>query len=91
MFYGLIASKDRTPTDEGYTITVDGKTWEMTELYREYQSAFRKLIKKSITGIRNKAFDPTEQNWELIQEEACEDCAYQTGCGDFIAEEVRFS
>jgi hypothetical protein len=91
MFYGLIASKDRTPTDEGYTINVDGKTWEMTELYREYQDTFRKLIEKSINGIRDEAFDPTEQNWALIQEEACEDCPYQTGCGDFIAEEVRFS
>ncbi|WP_257301033.1 PD-(D/E)XK nuclease family protein [Haloarchaeobius sp. FL176] len=91
MFYGLIASKERTPTKTGYSVDVRGKAWEMTDLYRENTSAFRTLIDESTTGIQSGAFDPTGDRWELIQEEACGDCDYQSACGDYIAEEVKFS
>jgi putative RecB family exonuclease len=91
MFYGLIGSKERTPTETGYTVDVDGKEWELTDLYREKQSAFRTLTEESVTGIQSSAFDPTGETWELIQDEACEDCNYRRACGHYIAEEVRFS
>lgn len=90
MFYGLIDSKEKTATEDGYTISVDGKAWEMTDLYREYTDAFQTLVRESITGIRSEDFDPTDRAWELIQDEACEDCEYRSACGDYIAEEVRF-
>jgi len=91
MFYGLISSKDRSPTQDGYTVSVSGKAWDMTDLYREYQDDLWGFIADSVAGIREEAFDPPEETWELIQEEACGDCDYQTACGDYIAEEVRFS
>lgn len=91
MFYGLIDSKERTATGDGYTINVDGKAWEMTDLYREYEDAFVTLVRKSITGIQSESFDPNDWPWELIHDEACEDCEYQPACGDYIAEEVRFT
>lgn len=91
MFYGLINSKERTPTDDGYTVSVDGKPWDMTELYREYTDGFQTLLREGTDGIRSNDFDPTGDRWELIQSEACPDCAYRTGCGDYIAEEVRFT
>lgn len=91
MFYGLIGSKSRTPTEDGYTVDVEGKDWEMTDLYRENSDKFRALVRDSIDGIRAGEFDPTGERWELIQEEACQDCDYRVACGDYIAEEVEFS
>lgn len=90
LFYGLIDDKDRTPTPDGYTVSVEGKAWEMTELYQTNTEAFRTLVERSVEGIRSERFDPTGDRWELIQEEACEDCDYEPACGDVIAEEVRF-
>lgn len=91
MFYGLIGSKSRTPTADGYTVSVSGKEWDMTGLYDEYQDELWAYISDSIAGIHDEAFDPTGGTWELIQEEACGDCDYQPSCGDYLAEEVRFS
>jgi putative RecB family exonuclease len=91
MFYGLIGSKSRTPTADGYTVSVSGKEWDMTDLYREYQDELWAFISDSIAGIQAEAFDPTEETWELIQEEACGGCDYQPACGDSLTEKVRFS
>lgn len=91
MFYGLIDSKSRTPTADGYTIDVSGKEHDMTDLYREYEDELWAFISDSIASIQTEAFDPTGETWELIQEEACGDCEYQAACGDYLAEEVRFS
>lgn len=91
MFYGLINSKTREATGEGYSISVSGKEWEMTDLYRSHKKELRSLLSLGVNGIRNAAFDPTEQSWSLIQEESCESCDYRRGCGDYLAEEVRFS
>ena len=91
IFYGLIGSKSRTPTDDGYTVEVSGKEWDMTGLYEEYQDELWTYISDSIAGIDEEAFDPTGETWGLIQEEACGDCDYQPACGDYLAEEVRFS
>lgn len=90
LFYGLIDSKDRTPTPDGYTVSVDGKGWEMTDLYQDNLEKFRQLVERSVEGIRSAAFDPTGDRWELIKDEACEDCDFRQACGDVIAEEVRF-
>ncbi len=91
LFYGLMGSKSRTPTDDGYTVDVSGKAWDMTDLYREYQDELWSFIKTSVEGIQTEAFDPTGEMWDLIQEEACGDCDYNPACGDYLAEEVRFS
>jgi len=91
VFYGLIGSKSRTPTADGYTVSVSGKEWDMTSLYREYKDELWAYISDSIHGINDEAFDPTEHAWELIQDEACGDCDYQSACGDALAEEVRFA
>lgn len=91
MFYGLIGSKSRTATPDGYTVSVSGKEWDMTDLYRTYYNELWDFISDSVAGIQAEAFDPTGENWELIQEEACGDCDYQPTCGDVLAEEVRFS
>jgi hypothetical protein len=91
MFYGLIGSTDRTPTADGYEVDVSGKAWEMTDLYHEYQDVFQTLLEDGIAGIRSTEFDPTENAWALIQDEACEDCDFGAACGDYLAEEVRFS
>lgn len=91
IFYGLIDSKDRTPTETDYTVNVSGKAWDMTDLYREYQDDLWTLVSDSVTGIRTEAFNPTGERWELIREEACAECDYRLACGDYISEEVRFS
>jgi putative RecB family exonuclease len=91
MFYGLIGRKTRTPTDDGYTVSVSGKAWDMTDLYREYDDALWTSISDSVAKLRAGSFDPTGDPWELIQENACGDCDYQPACGDALAEEVRFS
>lgn len=91
MLYGLIGSKTRTPTDEGYTVSVSGKAWEMTDLYREYNDDLWSYISDSIAQLRTGAFDPTGDSWELIRENSCGDCDFQPACGEALAEEVRFS
>lgn len=91
MFYGLISSKTREATGEGYSISVSGKEWDMTDLSRSHEEELRSLLSWGVDGIRDGAFDPTEQSWSLIQEEACEGCDYRRGCGDYLAEEVQFS
>jgi hypothetical protein len=91
IFYGLINSKTREPTADDYTVNVSGKPWEMTDLYRSKTETFEQLISSGIDGIRNQNFDPTGQTWELIQTETCDDCDYREACGDYLAEEVRFS
>jgi hypothetical protein len=91
VFYGLISSKTREPTADGYTVDVSGKSWEMTKLFRSQTETFNRLITDGVNGIRGQNFDPTEHNWELILSEACEECDYRPACGDYLAEEVRFS
>lgn len=91
MFYGLIESKTREPTADGYTVDVSGKAWEMADLYRSQSEVFDRLITNGVGGIREREFDPTDHGWELIQSEACEECDYRAACGDYLAEEVRFS
>jgi putative RecB family exonuclease len=91
LFYGLIDKRERTVTADGYTVAVSGKPWEMTDLYRAQADDFEKLVQTAITGLRDGAYDPRGEQWELIQENACDDCSYQTACGDYLAEEVRFS
>lgn len=91
IFYGLINSTNRTPTGDGYTVQVSGKEWDMTALYQEYHEAIQTLIHDGVTNIRAESFDPTGSKWDLIQEEACDDCDYQSACSDYLTEEVRFS
>lgn len=91
MFYGLIGSKSRTPTDDDYTVSVCGKAWDMTDLYREYDDDLWAYIDDSVAALRAESFDPTGDSWELVQDNACGDCDYQGGCGDCLAEEVRFA
>lgn len=91
MFYGLISSTDRTATADGYTVSVSGKERDMTDLYRSYKDELRELISDKIASIQTEPFDPTDEGWELIQENACGGCDYQQACGDYLAEEVRFS
>lgn len=91
MFYGLISSKTRKVTGEGYRISVSGKEWDMTDLYRSHDKELRSLLSRGVDGIRDEAFDPTEQLWSMIYEEACDGCDHRQGCGDYLAEEVRFT
>lgn len=91
LFYGLIGSNTRKPTDDGYSVSVSGKAWDMTDLYRDYNDDLWAYISANVGAMRTEAFDPTGESWELVQENTCGDCDYQRACGDYLAEEVRFS
>lgn len=91
IFYGLINDRERTPTAEGYTVTVSGRPWDMTDLYRRQEEEIQTLVETAVTGIRNGGRDPSGDDWELIRDNACDDCSYRSACGDYITEEVQFS
>jgi len=91
MFYGLIDQKSRTPTDDKYTVSVSGKAWNMTDLYRDYDDELWSHISDNIAELRAESFEPAGDAWKLIQENACGDCDYQMACGDALNERVRFS
>lgn len=86
-FYGLLHSTDVQSTPDGYRITADGKQRETTEAYDEYHDTIWALIEAAHDGITSEAYDP--EPFELIREEACDDCEYQAMCPEYLSPEVE--
>lgn len=85
-FYGVLYDVDRTPGQDGLTVTVDGKSRDVSWIYDAHEKSIWSLIEDCYTGIVDREFAP--EPWDAIQENACEDCSYQGMCGDYIGAEV---
>ncbi len=86
-FYGLLHSTDVQSTPDGYEISASGRARETTEAYEEYHDTIWALIEAAHRGITSEDYEP--RPFELIHEEACDDCEYQAMCPDYFAMEVR--
>lgn len=86
-FYALLKDKTRTPHTEGIRVTVSGGEREVTDIYEDNREDIWEIIANCYRGIIGEHYEP--ERWEEIREHACEDCDYQSMCGDYLSGEVR--
>lgn len=86
-FYALFYETTVESTPDGFEISVRGRSRETTGVYEEYYDTIWALIEAAHEGITSGDYTPAP--FELINEEACLDCAYREMCPDYLAEEVR--
>ncbi|WP_246989156.1 RecB family exonuclease [Halorientalis marina] len=86
-FYGLLNNRDIESSPDGYSVTASGYGREMTELYDEYYDTIWELIANAYEGIRGEQYEPEPR--DLIYEEGCGDCRYQSMCPDYLGWEVE--
>lgn len=85
-YYVYLYDDEFEPGADGYTISVSGKEYDVTDLCSEYSETILDLIEASATGIRAESFEPAP--WPLIREDTCDDCDYRQMCPNYLASEV---
>lgn len=86
-YYALLDDTAIDPGVDGVSVSVTGRSRDVTEIYVEYHDTVWELISHCHDGIVSERYEP--EPWSLIQENACEDCSYRRMCPDYVAEEVR--
>lgn len=86
-FYGLLHDRERTPTPDGYEVSVDGRARETTAVYEEYRDTIWGLIEAAHDGISNADYEP--ERFERLQREACPECTYRQTCVDYLEAVTR--
>jgi putative RecB family exonuclease len=84
-FYGLLHNTDVESTPTGYEIAADGRQRETTGAYEEYHDTIWALIEAAHDGITSETYQPDP--FELIREQACDDCEYQAMCPEYLSPE----
>ncbi len=86
-FYGLLASTNRERHIDGIQVDVEGAERDVGGIYRAYEDEIWALIQETYQGIVAGEYEPTR--WDDITEHACEECAYNGMCGEYLAEAVQ--
>lgn len=87
-YYALMDDTERTPGLDGIEVAVSGRPRDVGWIYDAHEEAIWALIEDCYAGITAGRYRP--EPWDEIRENACEDCAYQSMCGEYIGAEVGF-
>lgn len=87
-YYALMDNTERSPGLDGIEVSVSGRGRDVGWIYEAHEDSIWALIAECYEGITTGDYRP--EPWADIRENACEDCAYQAMCGEYIGSEVGF-